>query len=420
MTFLNASARELARLSSRIGECCVVFDDHPLPVGVTPSRGRVGIERSGDHVSLLVDRGMRYAGTSESVSELVSTGRAGFATLTDLRGWLLAATGGSIDTTAPLHAEELCDYLTDRVIDQDEAMVSLSRSVVQHLRKPAPRSPLVVAAGGPTGVGKTFVGECCAEALGTLTETDWGVVRVDCNEFEAHHRVASLLGAPPGYVGSATEPDFLDQLRSHDASFVILDEWEKAHPDVVHALMGAFDSGRLRPANGDPPIDVRRCIFFLTTNLADQQFEAFERDNRSNSTSSIDEAYRRLLVAGGLPPPVVGRLDLVLPFRRLSPAAEAAMTIAQIRSVGAEYGFDVGYVAPEVAVRVLDRVPVHDQFGARTIRRMVEAELAALFAETRPVTDVVIEWSGAHAVITDARSGLSQSPVEVIPPAMGT
>ena len=100
------------------------------------------------------------------------------------------------------------------------------------------------------------------------------------------------------------------------------------------------------------------------------------------------EVYRRLLVGGGMDAAIVGRVDVVVPYRPLSNTARAAMVICLIRDVAAEYGVTVKSVDPEIGVHVLDRLPEHDQFGARTLRRIIDAELGPMLRGRTEGVDV--------------------------------
>src|SRR5262249_13030241 len=146
----------------------------------------------------------------------------------------------------------------------------LARRVAQHAARVAPQRPLTILALGPTGVGKTRTARALAEALGTTGAPGaYTFLRLDMNEYAEAYRGSQLLGAPQGDAGYGDSAQLVDTLVSNPRTLVLLDEIDKAHPKIMYALMNAMDAGRLStPAKTSQgrDIDVRRSIFFLTSN----------------------------------------------------------------------------------------------------------------------------------------------------------
>jgi hypothetical protein len=427
--FLNATQTAWDDLDRRARHACVVFADSELPPGCAPARARIGFEVQGPVALLLVDRDVHYQGSSDAVRAWVSAGEKRFAGMGELRSWIareIAPLFGrsadaqrpaaaissmqpgdltdldAVTATAAAHAaadlgeDHLLRELKTRVYGQDGALSVLARRSAQHVRRTQPRRPATVFALGPTGVGKTRAAEALAESLGTLLGGRWrSFVRLNMNEYQERHRVSQLLGAPPSYIGYGDGTQLIDRLAAQPESVVLFDEIEKAHPDILVALMSAMDAGELSspaPAAHGRVIDCRRAVFFFTSNI-DTTDAIAELDSADSPVRSVDGVCRRHLAAGGIRPELIGRIGAFLVFRPLSARARAEIATAAVAKVAAEYGLRVVHVAPEIISAIVSRP--YDDLGARPDEYYIDDILSAEFSRYAAV-------GGVEAVNIDA------------------
>ncbi|MCX7967321.1 MAG: ATP-dependent Clp protease ATP-binding subunit [Armatimonadetes bacterium] len=243
---------------------------------------------------------------------------------------------------------------------------------------------------GPTGVGKT---ELAKEIARFLFGSRDAMIRLDMSEYMERHNVARLIGAPPGYVGHEEEGQLTGPLRTRPHSVVLLDEIEKAHPDVLNVLLQVFDDGRLTDGKGRT-CDCRDAIFIMTSNLGNEEPDLFARtvpDERERQ-----ERLMRLLLRH-LRPEFLNRIDEVVIFHPLG--TEDIRRIAELmvseiqRLVMEEHG--IALHITESAWQVLVSVGYDHQFGARPMRRAVERLLV------RPLSELLLAggWQRGDIVI---------------------
>ncbi len=162
---------------------------------------------------------------------------------------------------------------------------------------------------GPTGVGKT---ELCKALANFLFDTDEAIVRLDMSEFMEKHSVARLIGAPPGYVGFEEGGYLTEAVRRRPYSVILLDEVEKAHPDVFNVLLQVLDDGRLTDGQGRT-VDFRNTVIIMTSNLGSQMIQEMSgEDQYAAMKSAIME-----IVAGHFRPEFINRVDDVVVFHPL-------------------------------------------------------------------------------------------------------
>jgi ATP-dependent Clp protease ATP-binding subunit ClpB len=285
------------------------------------------------------------------------------------------------------HAAALLDEagllreLKSRVYGQDSALEVTARRISRHVGRSQPRKPATLFALGPTGVGKTETAKALAESLGQLLSGRWSsLVRLNMNEYQERHRVSQLLGAPPGYVGYGDGTQLIDQLAAQPESVVLFDEIEKAHPDILVALMSAMDTGELSsaaPTAAGRLIDCRRSIFFFTSNI-DTAGVIAALDAAGNPGEPADAICRRQLGASGIRPELVGRIGAFLVFRPLSDLARAEIATVALVRVASEYSLAVETIDPEIVSSIVNRP--YDGLGARPDEYYIDDMLGAEFA----------------------------------------
>jgi ATP-dependent Clp protease ATP-binding subunit ClpC len=269
---------------------------------------------------------------------------------------------------------ELQPRLAARVKGQDEAVEEVCRIIRRSLAglAAAERPRAVLFFFGPTGVGKTALALALAEAI---FDTEHALLRLDMSEFMEKHQVARLVGAPPGYVGSDEEGQLTGHLHRRPYSLVLLDEMEKAHPDVQHVLLQLFDSGRITDAHGRPA-DARNTVFIMTAN-ADPRTAHFTAE-------------------------FMNRLDAVIRFRPLDASAMDAVLQLELDRIVGKFqtkGISIVSVSNMARAYILGS-SANPSEGARGMRRTVERLILdplteqLISGELAPDAEVSIDFSG--------------------------
>ncbi len=220
------------------------------------------------------------------------------------------------------------EALHQRVIGQDEAVgavanaVRRSRSGLSDPRRPNGSFLFL----GPTGVGKT---ELCKALAQFLFDTEEAMVRIDMSEFMERHSVARLIGAPPGYVGYEEGGYLTEAVRRRPYAVLLLDEIEKAHPDVFNILLQVLDDGRLTDGHGRT-VDFRNTVIVMTSNLGSDKIQEL-----MSADSDIDASYESVkssvleVVTNHFRPEFINRIDELVVFHPL--ASEQVKGIAKIQ-----------------------------------------------------------------------------------------
>ena len=265
------------------------------------------------------------------------------------------------------------DALHGRVIGQHEAVKAVSDAIRRSragLSDPnRPNGSFLFL--GPTGVGKT---ELCKALAGFLFDTEDAMVRIDMSEFMEKHSVARLIGAPPGYVGYEEGGYLTEAVRRRPYSVLLLDEVEKAHPDVFNILLQVLDDGRLTDGQGRT-VDFRNTVIVMTSNLGSNLIQELSTDDSAESYTQIKAAVMGV-VQGHFRPEFINRLDELVVFHPLG--KEQIREIARIQT---------GYLAKrlaerqikldlsEAALMLLGNVGFDPVYGARPLKRAIQQQL---------------------------------------------
>ena len=262
------------------------------------------------------------------------------------------------------------DDLHQRVVGQDEAVrvvsdaIRRSRAGLSDPRRPNGSFLFL----GPTGVGKTELSKALAEFL---FDTEDAMVRVDMSEFMEKHSVARLIGAPPGYVGYEEGGYLTEAVRRKPYSVVLLDEIEKAHPDVFNVLLQVLDDGRLTDGHGRT-VDFRNTAIIMTSNLGSQLIQELAGED------NYQEMKRAVLgvVSGHFRPEFINRVDDVVVFHPLGREQTRAIAEIQLAGLRARLAeLDIGLSIDTQAMDKLAEAGFDPVYGARPLKRAIQHSL---------------------------------------------
>ena len=262
------------------------------------------------------------------------------------------------------------DVLHNRVVGQDEAVravadaIRRSRSGLADPNKPYGSFLFL----GPTGVGKT---ELCKTLASFLFDSEEHLIRVDMSEYMEKHSVARLIGAPPGYVGYEEGGYLTEQVRRKPYSVILLDEVEKAHPDVFNILLQVLDDGRLTDGQGRT-VDFKNTVVVMTSNIGSQHIQELGADAPYEAVKAavmgdVKDYFR---------PELINRIDEVVVFHALGQAD--IRRIAQIQLDGLKKRLEAQGLYLQVsdaALDVLAKAGFDPIYGARPLKRAIQSEI---------------------------------------------
>jgi ATP-dependent Clp protease ATP-binding subunit ClpB len=219
---------------------------------------------------------------------------------------------------------------------------------------------------GPTGVGKT---ELCKALAGFLFDTTEAMVRIDMSEFMEKHSVARLIGAPPGYVGYEEGGYLTEAVRRKPYSVILLDEVEKAHPDVFNILLQVLEDGRLTDSHGRT-VDFRNTVIVMTSNLGSTQIQELVGDREAQRAAVMDA------ISTHFRPEFINRVDEVVIFEPLARDQIAGITeiqLGRLRSRLTER--ELKLQLSDEALDKLIAVGYDPVYGARPLKRAIQQQL---------------------------------------------
>jgi ATP-dependent Clp protease ATP-binding subunit ClpB len=300
------------------------------------------------------------------------------------------------------------ENLHRRVINQEEAVQAVANAIRRSRSGLAdPNRPIgSFIFLGPTGVGKTELARALAEVL---FDDERALIRLDMSEYQERHTVARLVGAPPGYVGYEEGGQLTEAVRRRPYSIVLLDEIEKAHPDVFNVLLQLLDDGRLTDGQGRT-VDFRNTVLIMTSNLGSQIIQ----DMGNRSFEDVRERVMEVL-QGQFRPEFINRVDEIIVFRQLTREQLAQIVVIQLAQLQKRLSErKIELRVTQAAKELLAERGWDPVYGARplkrTIQRLVADPLALLILEGR--------FRDGDVIQVDVQDGeLQFSPVSVEEPA---
>ena len=291
------------------------------------------------------------------------------------------------------------EAIAQRVVGQDEAVKAVSDAIRRSragLSDPnRPNGSFLFL--GPTGVGKTELSKALAEFL---FDTEEAMVRIDMSEFMEKHSVARMIGAPPGYVGYEEGGHLTEAVRRRPYSVILLDEIEKAHPDVFNVLLQVLDDGRLTDGQGRT-VDFRNTVIIMTSNLGSQVIQELAGEaNYAKMKAAVME-----IVGSHFRPEFINRVDEIVVFHPLGREhirRIVEIQVGYLRKRLAER--DIGLVLDDAARDQLGEAGFDPVYGARPLKRAIQHQLE------NPLAQRILrgEFAPGDVINVSARGGALQ------------
>lgn len=261
------------------------------------------------------------------------------------------------------------DKLHERVVGQDEAIgavanaIRRSRSGLSDPNRPTGSFLFL----GPTGVGKT---ELCKALAGFLFDSEDHLIRIDMSEFMEKHSVARLIGAPPGYVGYEEGGYLTEAVRRKPYSVVLLDEVEKAHPDVFNVLLQVLDDGRLTDGQGRT-VDFKNTVIVMTSNIGSPIIQAMVGKPGEEIKEAVWDELKNYFR-----PEFLNRIDETVVFHALDAKNIESIAAIQLKVLQARLAkMDLGLEVSPAALAEIAKVGFDPVFGARPLKRAIQQRI---------------------------------------------
>lgn len=277
----------------------------------------------------------------------------------------------SITESEFIRLDRLEARIKEHIIGQDKAVSAVVRAIKRgRAGVTSKRKPVSFIFAGPTGIGKTELVKTIAK---DLFNTPDALIRIDMSEYMEKHAVSKIIGSPPGYVGFDEAGQLTEKIRRHPYSVVLLDEIEKAHPDVLNILLQILDDGKITDSHGRV-VDFSNTIIVMTTNAGSSVGSAKAGFGGENTSLAEDKTEKSL--SEFLRPEFINRIDEIITFRPLDEsdfAKIAAIMLAELRTALSEKGIKFAWsdeAAEYIAAKSYSR-----KYGARNLRRYIQTEV---------------------------------------------
>lgn len=377
----------------------VSIEEAALRAAVALSARHLPHRRLPDKAIDLLDEACALVATPELSVQPGQEAGGGLVTAETVARVLAAWTGipaGDLSGDERQRLLAMAGALRERVVGQDEACEAVAQAV-QRARaglKPPGRPVAVLLFVGPTGVGKTALAMATAAFLYGGDRT---LVRLDMSEFTEKHTVSRLIGAPPGYVGHEDEGQFTGALRRRPSCMVLLDEVEKAHPEVLNLFLQVFEDGRLTDSKGRT-VQATEVLFVMTSNVGQERRLGLRPEESEEQAEGLEAALRRTFR-----PELLNRVDDVIPFRSLG--LKEVREIARLMLGDVEERLKAREIealhVSETALDLLCADGFSETFGARELRRVITRQVED------PLAGMLLrgQLRRGHEVAVDRRGG---------------
>lgn len=335
----------------------------------------------------------------------------------DIAAVLSMATNIPVNRIAESEGNKLMNMgktLREQIIGQNEAVDKVTRAIQRNragLKDPnKPIGTFIFL--GPTGVGKTQLAKVLAQYL---FDSQDSIIRIDMSEFMEKHAVSRLIGAPPGYVGYNEGGQLSERVRRKPYSVILLDEIEKAHPDIFNLLLQVLDEGRLTDSNGRY-IDFRNTVLILTSNIGSKELKEYgsglgfanatKRDLAGSGKTIIEKAIKKTFT-----PEFLNRLDEQVLFNALGKADIEQIIDIELKGIFARIE-QAGYKLklPKDVKKFVADVGYDPQYGARPLKRAIQRHIED------PVAEVIISGKVKPGMTIILRMNKEQNEVEAVLP----
>ena len=291
-----------------------------------------------------------------------------------------------------LHME---DELHKRVVGQHEAIVAVSEAIRRSragLSDPnRPYGSFMFL--GPTGVGKT---ELCKALAAFLFDTEEAMIRIDMSEFMEKHSVARLIGAPPGYVGYEEGGYLTEAVRRKPYSVILLDEIEKAHPDVFNVLLQVLDDGRMTDGQGRT-VDFKNTVIVMTSNLGSQLIQSMDKSDQGLIKLAVMDEVRK-----HFRPEFINRVDEIVVFHALDEKNIGAIAKIQLALVNRRLqGMEMSMEVSDASLHKIAEAGFDPLFGARPLKRAIQNQIE------NPLSKYILEgkFGPKDTILVDEKNG---------------
>lgn len=364
-------------------EACVGMSERYITDRCLPDKALDIMDEAGSRQRLRGERAVRREDVAEVVSKM---------------------TGIPVSSVARSERERLrkmASQIERRIVGQDEAVSGVVRAIRRNragIKDPArPVGTFLFV--GPTGVGKTQLAKTIAEYL---FDSEENIVRIDMSEYSEKFNVSRLIGAPPGYVGYEEGGQLSEKVRRKPYCVVLLDEIEKAHPDVYNLLLQVLDDGRLTDSDGFT-VDFRNTILIMTSNVGTRELSEYGKgvgfmtagkNVSENRRNVLDKALKRTF-----PPEFINRIDEVVYFESLSEESIGKIVDIELKALQ-ERILETGYrisIAPAVK-KFIAKAGFDPAYGARPLRRVIQRYIED------PVSEYIIEKAPAPSKAATAKT----------------
>jgi len=304
-----------------------------------------------------------------------------------------------------LHIE---DELHKRVVGQDEAIEAVSDAIRRSragLSDPnRPYGSFMFL--GPTGVGKT---ELCKALASFLFDTEDSLIRIDMSEFMEKHSVARLIGAPPGYVGYEEGGYLTEAVRRKPYSVILLDEIEKAHPDVFNVLLQALDDGRMTDGQGRT-VDFKNTVIVMTSNLGSNRIQSMDTDEPAVVKLAVMAEVR-----GHFRPEFINRIDEIVVFHALDEKNIGSIARIQLQHLEARLAkMEMVLDIDDEALQKIAEAGYDPVYGARPLKRAIQQQIenplskAILSGRFGPKDTIAVRVRGSELVFGEETVDLAK------------